>query len=50
MGRRGKSRIFGGARYLHDGSQYPGQVLGCNAEQIGFALAWTGLPQPVIIP
>ncbi len=30
--------------------QYLGQVFGYNAEQIGFVLAWTGLPQLVIIP
>jgi DHA2 family multidrug resistance protein len=29
---------------------YLGQVFGYNAEQIGFVLAWTGLPQLVIIP
>jgi MFS transporter, DHA2 family, multidrug resistance protein len=30
--------------------EYLGQVFGYNAEQIGFVLAWTGLPQLVIIP
>jgi DHA2 family multidrug resistance protein len=30
--------------------QYLGQVFGYNAEQIGTVLAWTGLPQLVIIP
>jgi DHA2 family multidrug resistance protein len=30
--------------------QYLGQVFGYNAEQIGFVLAWTGLPQLAIIP
>jgi MFS transporter, DHA2 family, multidrug resistance protein len=30
--------------------QYLGQVQGYNAEQIGLVLAWTGLPQLVIIP
>ena len=30
--------------------QYLGQVFGYNAEQIGFVLAWTGLPQLLIIP
>src|SRR5580698_3057843 len=30
--------------------QYLGQVFGYNAEQIGLVLAWTGLPQLVIIP
>jgi DHA2 family multidrug resistance protein len=30
--------------------QYLGQVFGYNAEQIGNVLAWTGLPQLVIIP
>jgi MFS transporter, DHA2 family, multidrug resistance protein len=30
--------------------QYLGQVFGYNAEQIGFVLAWTGLPQLVVIP
>jgi DHA2 family multidrug resistance protein len=30
--------------------QYLGQVFNYNAEQIGFVLAWTGLPQLVIIP
>src|SRR5580692_10172550 len=30
--------------------QYLGQVFGYNAEQIGVVLAWTGLPQLVIIP
>jgi MFS transporter, DHA2 family, multidrug resistance protein len=30
--------------------QYLGQVFGYNAEQIGFVLAWTGLPQLMIIP
>jgi MFS transporter, DHA2 family, multidrug resistance protein len=31
-------------------SQYLGQVFGYDAEQIGFVLAWTGLPQLAIIP
>ena len=30
--------------------QYLGQVQGYNAEQIGLVLAWTGLPQLVLIP
>jgi MFS transporter, DHA2 family, multidrug resistance protein len=30
--------------------EYLGQVFGYNAEQIGFVLAWTGLPQLAIIP
>jgi MFS transporter, DHA2 family, multidrug resistance protein len=30
--------------------EYLGQVFNYNAEQIGFVLAWTGLPQLVIIP
>ena len=30
--------------------QYLGQVHGYNAEQIGSVMAWTGLPQLVIIP
>jgi DHA2 family multidrug resistance protein len=30
--------------------QYLGQVFGYNAEQIGFVMAWTALPQLVIIP
>jgi DHA2 family multidrug resistance protein len=30
--------------------QYLGQVFGYNAEQIGTVLAWTGLPQLIIIP
>jgi DHA2 family multidrug resistance protein len=30
--------------------QYLGQVFGYNAEQIGLVLAWTGLPQLVVIP
>jgi MFS transporter, DHA2 family, multidrug resistance protein len=30
--------------------QYLGQVFGYNAEQIGFVLAWTGMPQLLIIP
>jgi DHA2 family multidrug resistance protein len=30
--------------------QYLGQVFGYNAEQIGFVVAWTGLPQLLIIP
>ncbi len=30
--------------------QYLGQVQRYNAEQIGFVLAWTGLPQLLIIP
>jgi len=30
--------------------QYLGQVFGYNAEQIGMVLAWTGLPQLLIIP
>jgi DHA2 family multidrug resistance protein len=30
--------------------QYLGQVHGYNSEQIGFVVAWTGLPQLMIIP
>ena len=30
--------------------QYLGEVQGYNAEQIGLVLAWTGLPQLVLIP
>ena len=30
--------------------QYLGQAQGYNAEQIGAVLAWTGLPQLVVIP
>ena len=30
--------------------QYLGQVQGYNAEQIGMVLAWTGLPQLLLIP
>jgi MFS transporter, DHA2 family, multidrug resistance protein len=30
--------------------QYLGQVQGYNAEQIGLVLAWTGLPQLILIP
>jgi MFS transporter, DHA2 family, multidrug resistance protein len=30
--------------------EYLGQVFGYNAEQIGFVVAWTGLPQLLIIP
>ena len=30
--------------------QYLGQVQRYNAEQIGFVLAWTGLPQLLLIP
>jgi len=39
--------LFGSVYVL---PQYLGQVQGYNAEQIGNVLAWTGLPQLVLIP
>jgi MFS transporter, DHA2 family, multidrug resistance protein len=39
--------LFGSVYIL---PQYLGQVQGYNAEQIGNVLAWTGLPQLVLIP
>ncbi|MDQ0470996.1 DHA2 family efflux MFS transporter permease subunit [Labrys wisconsinensis] len=39
--------LFGSVYVL---PQYLGQVQGYNAEQIGGVLAWTGLPQLVLIP
>ena len=39
--------LFGSVYIL---PQYLGQVQRYNAEQIGFVLAWTGLPQLAIIP
>ena len=39
--------LFGSVYIL---PQYLGQVQGYNAEQIGKVLAWTGLPQLLLIP
>lgn len=39
--------LFGSVYVL---PQYLGQVQGYNAEQIGMVLAWTGLPQIILIP
>ena len=39
--------LFGSVYVL---PQYLGQVQGYNAEQIGNVLAWTGLPQLLLIP
>jgi DHA2 family multidrug resistance protein len=39
--------LFGSVYVL---PQYLGQVQGYNAEQIGMVLAWTGLPQLLLIP
>ncbi len=39
--------LFGSVYLL---PQYLGQVQGYNAEQIGLVLAWTGLPQLILIP
>jgi DHA2 family multidrug resistance protein len=39
--------LFGSVYVL---PQYLGQVQGYNAEQIGLVLAWTGLPQLILIP
>jgi DHA2 family multidrug resistance protein len=39
--------LYGSAYIL---PQYLGQVFGYNAEQIGLVVAWTGLPQLLIIP
>jgi DHA2 family multidrug resistance protein len=39
--------LFGSVYVL---PQYLGQVQGYNAEQIGQVLAWTGLPQLLLIP
>lgn len=44
--------LLGFARYgtVYLVPEYLGQVFGYNSEQIGLVLAWTGLPQLVIIP